>query len=148
MEALTVKLLQRLSSSLTSADGVLISGYRNELRELRRKAGLRLDVLKELGRYADGASADANVSPISRKRSKARARHTQLDPHPFDCMGIAVPTTEDGARATRGDILAQLQNTLKVCVSPSGLFQDTNSVSGLPARLETTSGIRCIQTPT
>ena len=117
MEALTVKLLQRLSSSLTSADGVLASGHRNELRELRRKAGLRLDVLKELGRYADGASADVNVSPISRKRSKARARHTQLDPHPFDCMGIAVPMTEDGARATRGDILAQLQNTLRVRIS-------------------------------
>jgi len=118
MEALAIKLLRRLSSSLTSANGVLTAGYRNELREFRKKVGLYLDVLKELGRYINGASTDANVSPISRKRSKARARHTQLDPHPFDCMGIAVPMTEDGARVICGDILAQLQNILRVRISP------------------------------
>jgi len=114
MEALVIKLLQRLSSSFTSVEGELTAGHRNELREFRRKVGLSLNVLKELGRYTDGASADTSVSPTSRKRPKARARHTQLDPHPFDCMGIAVPMAEGEARTICGDILPQLQNVLRV----------------------------------
>ena len=114
VEALGIRLLQRLSSSLTSVEGILAPGHRNELREFRRKVGLSLNVLKELGRSTDGASTDANVSPTSRKRPKARARHTQLDPHPFDCLGFAVPVTEDKARAICGDILPQLQNVLRV----------------------------------
>jgi len=119
MEALGVKLLQRLSSSLMSVEGVTTTEYRQELRELRRKVGLYLDVLKELGGYVDRASDSPNVSPISRKRPKALARRAQLDPHPFDCMGIAVPVTEGEVRAVCGDILPQLQSILGVRVSLS-----------------------------
>ena len=117
MEALAIKLLQRLSSSFTSVEGVLTAGHRDELREFPRKVELSLDVLKEFGKCTDGALAGVNVSPISRKRSKARARHIKLDPRPFDCMGIAVPTTEDEVCAIHGDILPQLQNILRVRVS-------------------------------
>ena len=118
MEALGIKLLQRLSSSLMSIEGVSTTEHRNELRELRRKLGLSLNVLKELGGLADRASAGANVPPISRKRSKAPAKRIQLDPHPFDCMGIAVPMTEDEVHAVFEDILSRLQNILGVRVSP------------------------------
>ena len=122
MEALGIKLLQRLSCSLISVEGVSTTEHRNELRELRRKLGLSLNVLKELGGCADQVSAGANVPQIGRKRPKALVRHTQLDPHPFDCMGIAVPMTEDEVRAVRGDILPQLQSILGVRVSLSLWF--------------------------
>ena len=118
-ESLGIKLLQRLSSSLISVEGVSTAEHRNELRELRRKVGFSLDVLKELGGYTDRVSVGANVSPISRKKPKALARHIQLDPHPFDCMGIAVPMTEDEVRAVCSDILPQLQSILGVRVSLS-----------------------------
>ena len=89
----------------------------NELKEFRRKVGLSLDVLKELGGCTDPASTDRSVSPVNRKRPKARARHTQLNPQPFDCMRIAAPTTEREVRAVYGDILLQLQSILRVRIS-------------------------------
>ena len=117
MEDLGIKLLQRLSSSLMPVEGMSTAEHRNELREFRRKVGLSLNVLKELGGWTDRASVGPNVSPITRKRPKALARHTRLDPHPFDCMGIEVPMTEDEVRAVCGDILPQLQNVLEVRIS-------------------------------
>ena len=122
MEALGIKLLQRLSSSLTSIEGVSTAEHRAEFRVFRRKVGLSLNVLKELGGCTDRASVDANVSPVGRKRSKTLARRTQLDPHPFDCMGIAVPTKEDEVHAVCGDILPQLQTILGVRVSLSPML--------------------------
>ena len=119
MGALGIELLKRLSSSLMSVEGVSTAEHRNELREFRRKVGLSLNVLKELGGCADQASVGVNVSPISHKRPKAPSRRVQLDPGPFDSMGIAVPTTEDEVRAVCGDILPRLQSILGVRVPPS-----------------------------
>ena len=119
MEALGIKLLQRLSSSLLSVEVVSTAEHRNELREFRRRVGLSLNVLKELAGCAGWASVDASAPLTSRKKSKAPARHIQLDPHPFDCMRIAVPVTEDEVRAVCVDILPQLQNILRVSVSLS-----------------------------
>ena len=116
MGALCIKLVKRLSSSLMSVEGVSTAGYRNELREFRRKVGLSLDILREFGGCGDRASIGADVSPISRKMSKAPARRIQLNPHSFDCMGIAVPTTEDEVRAVCGEILPRLQSILGVRV--------------------------------
>ena len=116
MGALGVELLKRLSSSLTSVEGVSTAEHRNELREFRRKVGLSLNVLKELGGCTDQASVGANMPPISHTGSKAPSRRVQLDPDPFDSMGIAVPTTEDEVRAVCGDILPRLQSILGVRV--------------------------------
>ena len=113
-ESLGIKLLQRLSSSLIPVEGVSTAEHRNELREFRRKVDLSLNVLEELGGSVDRASVSPSTSPTSRKRPKALARRIQLDPHPFDCLGIAVPTTEDEVRAVRGDILPRLQRILGV----------------------------------
>ena len=109
MGAFGIKLLQRISSSLLS-----VEEYRNELGDVRKKVDLSLDVLEELAKCADRVSAGANVSQISRKRPKVPARHIQLDPNPFDCMGIAVPVTEAEVRALFDDILPRLQSVLGV----------------------------------
>jgi len=131
-ETLGINLLQRLSSSLMSVEGVSTTEHRNELREFRRKVGLCLNVLKELARCAEQAPVDANAPPAGRKKSKASARHVQLDPDPFDCMGIPVPVTEDGARALRVEILPQLQNILRV-----SLFLSIRPISKhLPGRAQ------------
>ena len=114
MEALGVKILRRLSSSLMSVEGVSTAEHRSELREFRRKVVLSLNVLEELARCTDRVSDGVNGSPISRKRPKAPARHIQFDPHPFDCMGIAVPTTEVEVHALCSDILPQLRSVLGV----------------------------------
>ena len=149
METMGVRLLQRLSTSLQSVEVALTTQHRNEFRELRRKAGLSLGVLKELVKYADRGSADTNTPAAGRKKLKAPAKHIRLDPHPFDCMGIAVPVTEGEVRALCVDVLPKLQNVLRVSISPSLRLQtNAHSGSGPLARSEATSGIRCIQTPT
>ena len=119
MEAFGIKLLQRLSSSLMSVEGVSTTERRNELREFRRQADLSLNVLEELSGWADRLKIGPSASPTSRKRPKALARRVQLNPHPFDCLGIAVPMTEDEVRIVRGDILPRLQRILGVRVSIS-----------------------------
>lgn len=147
MGALGIKLLQRLSSSLVSVEGVSTQEYRNELREFRKEVGLSLNVLEELDGYADPALVNVHLSPVSRKRPKAPARRTQLDPHSFDCMGIAVPTTEDEVRVVFGKVLSRLQSILEVRASLSfPLPRNTHPTSALPPRSEATSDIGYIQT--
>jgi len=149
MDDLGVKLLQRLSSSLMPVEGVSTAERRNELREFRRKVGLSLNVLKELGGWTDRTPAGSNAPAIGRKRPKALVRHAQLDPHPFDCMGIEVPMTEDEVHAVCGGVLPQLQNILEVRIpSPSSLARKTYPVSALPTRPEATSRIGCVQRST
>ncbi|KAF9778765.1 hypothetical protein BJ322DRAFT_1114103 [Thelephora terrestris] len=111
MEALGVKLLQRLSSSLNSAERSVTMEQRNELRELRKKTDLSLAALKELDGCADRASSNVNMSPTSRRKSKAPARNLQLNPYPFDCVGVPVPTTEHEVHVACGDLLLRLKGT-------------------------------------
>ena len=119
METMGVRLLQRLSSSLQSAEVALTTQHRNEFREFRSKAGQSMAVLKELAKCADRGSADTNTPATGRKKSKAPAKHIRLDPHPFDCMRISVPVTDGEASVVRVDVLLQLQNVLRVSVSLS-----------------------------
>lgn len=117
MEAFGIELVQRLSSSSIAVEKVVTAEQRRELAELRRKVDLSLNVLKELCGCAERIFADVNVSPTTRKKSKASTKHMKLDPYPFDCMEIAVPTTEHEFRAAFGDILLRLQSILGVRVS-------------------------------
>ena len=147
MEALSIKLLQRLSSSLMSVEEVAPTEHRNKLRELRKKVGLSFEVLRELCRCADQASLDGSVSPVSRKKSRS-VKLPKLDPYPFDCMGVKVPTAEREVHAARGDILLRLQGIFRVRVSLfPWLASGTYRVPGLPARPKATRGVRCIQEP-
>lgn len=117
METFGIKLLQRLSSSLMPVEKVVTAERRSESRESLRKVDLALDILEELGKCADRAPVDVNVSPTSRKKPKALTRHLKLDPCPFDSMGIAVPTTDHEVRVAYDDILLRLQGILGVRVS-------------------------------
>lgn len=119
METMGVRLLQRLSSSLQSVEVALTTQHRNEFRELRRKASLSLGVLKELAKYLDRGSADIHTPAAGRKKVKTPVKHIRLDPHPFDCMGIAAPVTEGEVRTACVKVLPQLQNVLRVSVSLS-----------------------------
>jgi hypothetical protein len=116
METLGVKLLQRLTSSLMIVEGVSTAEHRNKLRKFGG-VGPSLGILEELARCADQISIGAILSPVGRKRPKAPARRIKLDPHPFDCAGIAVPMTDVEARALCDDILSQLHSVLRVRVS-------------------------------
>jgi hypothetical protein len=147
MEAMGIKLLQRLSSSLMPVEEVATAKHRNELREFRRRVDSSLDVLKALGGYIERASVEANASSTTRKKSKAPGKQLKLDPQPFECMGITVPTTEREAHAVFSDILLQLQGILGVRLSLSPLSR-IHKASGLSVRPTATRGIGCIQTPT
>ena len=117
-EALAIKLLQQLSSSLVPVEGVVSTERRNELRGLRRIAALSSNALKELGGCADGGAVDVDTPSTSCKKPKESTRRlAQLDPHPFEYMGIAVPTTDREVRSARGDILTQLRGILGVRAS-------------------------------
>ena len=118
MDALWVKLLQRLSSSLMAVGGMVTVERCNELRGFRRKVVLSFGVLKELGGCTDLVLVDANVSTTNRKKQRVPARCLQLDPDPFDRMGIPVPATDHDARITYGEILHTLKGLLEVCISP------------------------------
>ena len=116
MEAWGIKLVQLLSSSLVSVEGVSTAEHRNELRSFRRKVVLFSEVLSELGRFANRASVGANVYPVRRKRGANRllTGYIQPDPYPFDCMEIAVPATEGEVWSVFRDILTQMQSILGV----------------------------------
>lgn len=114
LEALGIKLLQRLSSSLTSVEAISKAQHCKELRDFRKKIALCLNALTELSGCMGKASARADMSPVSPKRLKGRARRMSLNPDPFDCMQVATPATEDQARAMCSDILLQLQDVLGV----------------------------------
>lgn len=109
-EALGIRLLERLSSSLMPAERVLPAEQSNELREYGRKMGLSLDALKELDGYVDGV----NVFPTSRKRLKASARKSRPNTDAFHRAKIPVPTTVHEAHTARGDILLLLKGVLGV----------------------------------
>ena len=149
MEALGIKLLQQLSSSLMPVEEVATTERRNELREFRRKVGSSLDALKMLGGYMNRASIEINASSAGRKKPKASGRQLKLDPDAFDRMGMTAPTTEGEVRVVCGDILLRLKGILGVRVHQyAHLPQSIHGVSGLSVRPKTTGGIRCIQAPT
>ena len=116
LEALGIKLLRRLSSSLTSIEPISKAQHGKELRDFRKKMDLSLNVLTELSGCMGKASAGGNTAPVSPKRLKGRARRLSLNSDPFDRMQLATPATEDQARAMCSDILLQLQGILGVCI--------------------------------
>ena len=122
LEALGIKLLQRLSASLTSVEVVSKPQHCKELRAFRKKIALAMNVLTELSGCMGKASAGADRSPVSPKRLKGRARRVSLNPDPFNCMKIATPATENQARVVCSDILLQLQGVLGVRRSLPTIF--------------------------
>lgn len=110
---MSMRLLQRLSSSLLFAEYPSAADAPPDLRVFWKKVELSFDALKVLEEHVNGAFASGNMSPTSPKRSK-HAKNHRIDPLPFDSMGIAVPTTDTEARDARIGILTQLQKILEV----------------------------------
>lgn len=115
MDAMSMRLLQRFSSSLLSAEYPSPADASPHLREFCRKVELSFNALKALEESGDGASTGGNVSPVSRKKGKATANNRRINPAPFNSMGIVVPATDAEVRDAYVGTLSQLQNILEVC---------------------------------
>ena len=114
MDTMSMRLLQRFSSSLVSVEYPSTTEAPSNLRPFRRKVELLFDVLKNL-ESANSALAGGNISPVIRKKDKAVTNKRRIDPLPFDSMGITVPTTDAEVRDVCVAVLSQLQRILEVC---------------------------------
>jgi len=115
MDTMSMKLLQRLSSSLLFAEYPSAANAPSDLRVFWRKVERSLNVLKELEENARSAFNSGNMSPVSRKKGKQAAKNRRIDPLPFDSMGISVPTTDAEVGEVYAGVLSQLQSILEVC---------------------------------
>ena len=122
MDNMTMRLLQRFSSSLLFADYPSSADAPPNLRVFWRKVELSFNVLKNLEESANNASVGRNISLVSRKKGKGVANNRRIDPLPFDSMGIAIPTTDAEVRDVYVEILSQLQSIMEVC----GFITDTS----------------------
>ena len=91
MDATSMHFLQRLSSSLRSVNYPSTADVLPTLRASRRKVELAFGVIKAL------------------------EDNTDIDPLPFDSMGIAVPTTAVEVRGVYVQVLSRLRSVLEVC---------------------------------
>jgi len=113
---MSMQLIRRFSSSLLSAKYPSTADTPPNLRAFRRKVELSFDVLKNIEENANSALTGGDTSPVSRKKGKAVTKNRQIDPLPFDSMGITVPTTDAEVRDVYVRVLSQLQSILEVRV--------------------------------
>jgi len=114
-DTLSMKLLQRLSSSLLFAEYPSATDAPPDLRVFWKKVELSFNVIKELEENANNALTNGSTSPVSRKRGKQASKNRHINPLPFDSMGITVPTTDMEVRDAYAGVLSQLQSILEVC---------------------------------
>lgn len=114
LDTMSMRLLQRLSSSLLFAEYPSAADAPPDLRVFWKKVESSFNVLKELEEHVNGAFASGNISPTSYKRGKRSVKNRRIDPLPFDSLGISVPTTDAGVRDACIGVLAQLQKILEV----------------------------------
>ena len=125
-DTLSMKLLQRLSSSLLFAEYPSAADAPPDLRVFWRKVELSFGVLKELEENANSTYTGGKISPVSRKRGKQATKNRRIDPLPFDSMGIAMPSTDVEVRDVYAGLLPQLQSILEVCGS---IVDDTSGTN-------------------
>ena len=114
LDTMSMRLLQRFSSSLLFAEYPSPADAPPDLRVFWRKVELSYKVLKELEENAKSVLTSGSVSPTSRRKGKSASKNRRIDPLPFDSMGITVPTTEAEVRGAYTGVLAQLQSILEV----------------------------------
>lgn len=107
-DSLSMRLLQRLSSSLLFAEYPSTSDVPQDLHAFWRKVELSFEVLKVLETGAKGSRTSKTASPISRKRTN------RGNPDHFDSIGISVPTTDAEVHDVRARVLSELQSILEV----------------------------------
>lgn len=108
MENMSLRLVQKFSNSLLSAEHSLTAGSSHNLRELHNYVELRFKVLKVLG-------DNTSPTPVGRNKGKAIPVIRRIDPLPLMALKIKVPTTDAEVRRVYGVILPQLRNILEVC---------------------------------
>jgi len=114
-DTLSMKLLQRLSSSLLFAEYPSAADAPPDLSVFWRKVELSFELLRDLEAGVKGSRTGEATSPISRKKGKTVARGGPVDPFRFDPLGINVPNTETEARQAHARVLSELQSILEVC---------------------------------
>jgi len=116
MDTMSIRLLQRFSSSLLIAEYPTSADVPSDLRTFRKKVELSFNILKDIEENANGAFTRERTSPARRKKGKVAAYDRRIDPLPFDSMGIAVPTTAAEVRYAHVEVLSRLQSILEVCI--------------------------------
>jgi hypothetical protein len=114
-DTLSMKLLQRLSSSLLFAEYPSAADAPPDLGVFWRKVETSFKLLRDLEVNAKASPTGKAASPISRKRGGTVARGGRVDPRHFDSMGFNVPTTDTEVREVRARVLSELQSILEVC---------------------------------
>ena len=114
MDTLSMRLLQRFSSSLASAEYPSPADASPNLRVFCRKVELSFKILRVLEDNSNNPLYGGNNSPVRRKKRKAVTNNYCFDPLPFDSMGITVPTTDAEVRDVYATVLSQLQDILEV----------------------------------
>ena len=114
MDTMSMRLLQRFSSSLLFAEYPSTANVPPDLRVFWRKVELSFSVLKNLEENANGPLTGGNISPVSRRKGKTVTSNRRIDPLPFDSMGITVPTTNTEVLDVCIRILSELQSILEV----------------------------------
>ena len=117
MDTMSMQVLERLSSSLLSAEYPSVADTPPNLLASGRKVEFSFKILKALQENADSTLTGGNTSPVRRKKGRTAASNPHIDPLPFDSLGISVPTTDAEVRDVHGKILSQLRNILEVCGS-------------------------------
>jgi len=121
MDALSVKLLQRLSSSLLFAEYPSAADAPPDLPEFWRKVGLSFKVLQELEADARASRISKAVPPISRKKGGRMTRGSRAGPQ-SDSAEVSVPITGAEACVVRAKLLPELQSILEVCGFVDGVL--------------------------
>jgi len=115
MDTMSIRLLQRFSSSLLTAGYQTSADVSRDLRAFRKKVELSFSILKNIEENANGALTGEGISPTRRKKGKVATYNRRIDPLPFDSMGITVPTTDAEVRDVYIEVLSQLRSILEVC---------------------------------
>ena len=114
-DTLSMKLLQKLSSSLLFAEYPSAADVPSDLRVFRKKVELSFKILKELEENTNSTLTSGNIPLVNRNKGKPASKNHCIDPLLFDSMGIAVPTTDAGVRDALIEVLSQLRTILEVC---------------------------------
>lgn len=114
-DALSMKLLQRLSSSLLFAEYPSAADAPPDLLVFWRKVGLSFKVLQDLEVNTGTSRTSKVASPTSRKKRGRMVRGGRADPRESDSTGISVPITDAEAGEVHDGLLPELQRILEVC---------------------------------
>ena len=114
-DTFSMKLLQRLSSSLLFAEYPSAADAPPDLDVFWRKVEPSFKVLQDLEANTKGSWTRKTAPSTNRRRGETVTRGGRIDPRNFDSIGIDVPVTDTEVREVRARVLSELQSILEVC---------------------------------